>query len=108
MNGYVSDFKTQLLAARYVAKAHLLDSQKKMKALYDQKAESWSFEPGDKVLVLLPIPGDPLRVKLSGPYEVDRKLNDVNYVIKTPDRRKASKVLLLFPFPNRMGPCACV
>jgi len=48
------------------------------------------FNLGDKVLVLLPIPGHPLQavVHYSGPYAIEEKVNDLNYVVQTPKRRK--------------------
>ena len=45
-----------------------------------------SFDPGE-VLILLPIPGDPLRARGSGPCVVEEKVSDVDYVIRTPDRQ---------------------
>ena len=42
--------------------------------------------------VLLPIPGDPLQARYSGPYVVDKKASEVNYVIQTPDRRKKKRL----------------
>jgi len=51
-----------------------------------------SFIPGDKVLVLLPIPGKPLHAKFHGPYIVGEQLGPVDYVISTPDRRKTKRV----------------
>ena len=55
-----------------------------MKSWYDKDARNRVFKPGDKVLVFLPIPGHPLQARYFGPYE----LSDVNYVVKTPGRRK--------------------
>ncbi|XP_072171900.1 uncharacterized protein [Diadema setosum] len=89
---YVSEFKGRLSSACDLAKEHLQASQQKMKNWADQKAEKRSFKPGDKVLVLLPFPGEPLKAKFSGPYVVSRKLNEVNYIITTPDRRKRQRV----------------
>ena len=63
-----------------------------MKKHYDRKAKVRSFSPGDKVLVFLPIPGHPLSAKYHGPYEVELKLSEVNYLIKTPDKRKRNRV----------------
>ena len=85
---YVSGFKTRLVRAGEIAKENLKDSQTRMKVWYDRNAKSRVFEPGEKVLVLFPIPGDPLRARYSGPYEIETKLSDVNYVVKTPGRRK--------------------
>ena len=56
---------------------HLLESQKKMKAHYDKKAEV-SFQPGETVLVFIAMPGNPLGANLFGPYEVERKSSDVD------------------------------
>jgi hypothetical protein len=47
-----------------------------------------SFQPGDKILALLPLPGNPLHARHFGPYIVDKKVSDLNYVILTPGRRK--------------------
>ena len=65
---------------------HLVESQGKMMTHYDKKAVERSFEPGDKVLLLLPVSGKPLSAKYTGPYRVKQKLNSLNYVIETPDR----------------------
>ena len=59
-----------------------------MKARFDQNATARNFMPGDKVLVLLPLPGEPLSAKFSGPYLVEKKLSDVNYVVGTHDKWK--------------------
>ena len=47
---------------------------------------------GDQVLVLLPIPGHPLQAKYSGPYTIEKKINDVDYVVGTPDKRKEKQL----------------
>ena len=44
------------------------------------------------MLVLLPVVGSCLQAKFCCPYEVERKLSDTDYVIKTPDRKKKSRV----------------
>nr|XP_054761448.1 uncharacterized protein LOC129267850 [Lytechinus pictus] len=89
---YVSKFRERLSKACDVAKEHLKVSQGKMKAQADKNAKERSFKPGDKVLVLLPLQGEPLKARFNGPYIVKKKLNDVNYVISTPDRRKSQRV----------------
>lgn len=50
------------------------------------------FTLGDKVLVLLPVPGATFHAKFSGPYTVQEKLSDLDYVISTPDRHQFSRV----------------
>ncbi|XP_041484226.1 uncharacterized protein LOC121430866 [Lytechinus variegatus] len=89
---YVSNFRGRLSKACDLAREHLRISQKDMKVRADRKAKVRSFSPGDKVLVLLPIPGEPLKARFSGPYVVIKQLNSVNYVVSTPDRRKCRRV----------------
>lgn len=55
-----------------------------MNQRFDVKSVPRTFNPGDKVLVLLPIPGS----ALSACFSVDRKLNETTHVICTPDRRR--------------------
>ena len=89
---YVSVFKTRLNEAGQLAKEHLLKTQQKMKVWFDKKARVQTFSPGDKVLLLIPIPGHSLQAKFAGPYEVLEKLNSVDYLIHTPERRKTKRV----------------
>uniref|UniRef100_A0A8K9UAB6 Gypsy retrotransposon integrase-like protein 1 n=1 Tax=Oncorhynchus mykiss TaxID=8022 RepID=A0A8K9UAB6_ONCMY len=89
---YVSKMRDRLHAACALAQKSLSSSQKRMKLHYDKKAVGRSFAPGDQVLVLLPIPGSSLSARFAGPYLVEKKINDTNYVIKTPDRRRSSRV----------------
>ena len=89
---YVATFKDRLFTAGQMAKRNLQESQSKMKVWYDRKAKSRCFEPGDRVLVLFPVVGNPLQAKYSGPYKVVKKISDTNYLVKTPDRRKETQV----------------
>ena len=92
---YVSDFKNRLSKACDAAQSNLKSAQSKMKIRYDENAKDRNFEPGDKVLALLPIPGRPLQARYYGPYTVDKKLSDVNYIVNTPGRRKQNSYVTL-------------
>ena len=89
---YVATFKDRLFRAGQIAKRNLQESQSKMKVWYDRKAKSRYFEPGDRVLVLFPVVGNPLQAKYSGPYKVVKKISETNYLVKTPGRRKETQV----------------
>lgn len=89
---YVTQFKERLHGACALAKAALYSSQRTMKCHYDRKAVVRSFDPGDQVLLFLPISGSALSARFSGPYVVEEKLSDTNYVIRTPDRKRQSRV----------------
>ena len=75
-----------------VAQENLKRSQQKMKEQDDKGAEERQLRKDDKVLILLSVPGEPLRAKFCGPYEVEKKVNDLNYVVSTPDRRKTKRL----------------
>jgi hypothetical protein len=88
---YVYNFKERLYNACKLAQENLTSSQTKMKLWYDKDARNRVFKPGDKVLVFLPIPGHPLQARYFASYEIESKLSDVNYVVKTPGRRKEKR-----------------
>ena len=50
------------------------------------------FSPGDKVLVLFPIPGHPLQARYHGPYTIESKVGKVYYIVKTLGRRKSGQL----------------
>ncbi|XP_072171978.1 uncharacterized protein [Diadema setosum] len=89
---YISMFRERLVRANEVAREHVKSSQRTMKERFDRKAKSRVFEVADKVLVLLPLSGDALKAKFSGPYVVERKLGKETYVVSMPDRRKSKRV----------------
>ena len=75
-----------------------------MKEKYDKTTATRSFQTGDKVLAFLPVPGTPLHARYFGPYVVEKKENELNYVIVTPDRRKNKQlchVNMIKPYHER-------
>lgn len=88
----VTDLKDKLRRAWDAAKENLKFSQRKMKTWYDKRARERIFQEGDQVLVLLPVQGQPLQAKYSGPYKVFKRVGEVNYIISTPDRRKPQRL----------------
>jgi len=52
-----------------------------------------SYEVGEQVLLLLPLIGKLLQAKYFGSYTVVNRLGEVDYLISTPDRRKAKRVV---------------
>ncbi len=63
-----------------------------MKSHFDKKTVQRSFQPGDSVLVLISVPGSVFDAKFSGPYVIEQKLNDTDYVVNTPDRCRKKSV----------------
>jgi hypothetical protein len=59
-----------------------------MKHWNDKDAMVRELKPGEKIIVLLLIPCHPLSAKYFWPYVVESRLNDLNYIVNTPTRRK--------------------
>ena len=76
------------IGGRQIGQENLNKMQTRMKVLYDRKARERTFDVDAKVLVLLPIVGNPLQARYYGPFTIERHVNDVGYVMITPDRRK--------------------
>ncbi|XP_072178543.1 uncharacterized protein [Diadema setosum] len=70
---YVCQFKDRLSCTRELAAGHLKAAQSNMKRLFDRKMKERHFEPGSKVLVLLPLQGDALKAGYAGPYVVEKR-----------------------------------
>ena len=101
---YISDVRERLKMANELAQENLKFSQNRMKQWYDKKAKFRTFQPGDQVLVLLPIHGQPLQARYCGPYTIEQKVNDVDYIVETPGRRKERRmchVNMLKPYHDR-------
>ena len=89
---YVSSFRERLNYVCQLARDNLAQSQTKMKLRHDKKSVLRVFQPGEKVLVLLPLSGSSLQSRFSGPYTVERKISETDYVVQTPDRKRKSRV----------------
>lgn len=89
---YIDQFKLKLSKEREIA-LNLKQKQSQMKTRCDKNSKVRTYSVGDKVLLFLPIPGSPLKGKYYGPYVVSQILNPHNYVVKTPDRRRSTRLV---------------
>ena len=63
----ISKFKQKLSSAFKTAQKNLVASQNKMKNTCDENTKVRNFKPGDRVLMFLSIPNQPLQAKFFGP-----------------------------------------
>ena len=101
---FITETRDNVKEAIDVATTHAQLERDKAKRWYDKKAREINYEVGDEVLVLLPMLSKPLQAKYHGPYVIVEKLGPVDYVVKTPDRRKQRRVChanLLKPYIRR-------
>ena len=50
------------------------------------------FKPGEKVIVILLILCYPLQVNYFWPYVIESRMNNLNYIVNTPTRRKKRQI----------------
>ena len=89
---YVESLKVRLRDSWKLAVEHDDRTKQKVKQKFDKKTVKREFQVGDQVLILLPTATGSLEDKWSGPYVIEAKVNDVTYRVRTPDRRKKSRL----------------
>ena len=85
---YVLMMREKLSTMTQLVQGNLSRAQANQKQWYDQTARSREFNPGDKVLVLLPTSTNKLRAQWQGPYTVLQRNGPANYVIATHNKQK--------------------
>uniref|UniRef100_A0A3Q1EX45 Gypsy retrotransposon integrase-like protein 1 n=2 Tax=Acanthochromis polyacanthus TaxID=80966 RepID=A0A3Q1EX45_9TELE len=88
---FVLQMRDRLAQYREEAKVNLKEAQQKQKLWYDKQARTRNFEPGQKVLLLLPSSNSKLLAKWQGPYVVIRRMGPVTYEIHHPERKRAKQ-----------------
>lgn len=88
----MTDYKTCLQTSCEFAAQNLNATQRSMKVWYEKWARVREFHPGDEVLVLLPLFGQPLAARFRRPYKVVKRVSVTDYVVATPDRRKPQQI----------------
>ena len=80
----ISDVRFKIAESKSVCTRKHEKPQLHMKTWYDKKDRARSFKPGEKVMVLLPLHGNPLQARFCGPFTILEKLNDVDYIVSNP------------------------
>ena len=101
---FILNTRERLRHALDLTSTHAAQQRSKAKAWYDRRARLRTFQPGDKVLVLLPMPGKPLHAKYRGPYSVEQQLGPVtmSWPLRT-DVRPKGFATLTFSSPTMAG-----
>ncbi len=66
---------------------HLVTAQHAKQRLYDRHAQTWEFQPGDRVMVLVPTAACKFLKTWQGPYMVLERMGPVTYRVQQPRRR---------------------
>ncbi|KAK7939317.1 hypothetical protein WMY93_002643 [Mugilogobius chulae] len=85
---YVLEMRDRLSKYQEEANLNLSEAQKSQKTWYDQQARRREFQPGQRVLLLLPSSTCKLLAKWQGPYTIVRKMGPVTYEVHHPDKKR--------------------
>ena len=89
---YVLEMREHISQMTEMAQDKLAQVQRNQKRWYDKTARAKSFNPGEKVLVLLPSASNKLQAEWQGPFKVLRRTSPVDYEGDTGSSRKQKKV----------------
>uniref|UniRef100_A0A8C5PSV7 Integrase catalytic domain-containing protein n=1 Tax=Leptobrachium leishanense TaxID=445787 RepID=A0A8C5PSV7_9ANUR len=101
---HISMMQDRIAAVMPLVQEHMEQAQEAQKRVYNRGAKVRSFNPGDRVLVLVPTVESKFLAKWQGPYEIIEKIGDVNYKVHQPGRRKPEQIYhinLLKPWRDR-------
>jgi len=97
----VLELQERLQETCELARQELQKAQGRQKQYYDVKSKDRKFQPGDKVLLLLPTDGNKLLMHWKGPFEVIEGRNDNNYRIQLPGKVKMFHANMLKKYTER-------
>ena len=98
---YVLDLRERLEDTLKLAQEQLKLSQAKQKCYYDKRTKVRRFQPGDKVLVLLPTDTNKLLLQWKGPYEVAKVVGPNDYKVLMKGKEKTLHANLLKKYVMR-------
>ncbi|XP_074609412.1 uncharacterized protein LOC141863662 [Acropora palmata] len=98
---YVFELREKLEDTLKIAHEELQKAQQKGKHYYDRKTKVRKFQPGDKVLVLLPTDHNKLLMQWKGPYEVSAVVGINDYKVRVKDKLKVYNANLLKAYIER-------
>ena len=90
---YVLSMRERLEHMTEHVQENLRKAQRHQKTWYDRNARERSFQRGDQILILLPIPTNKLMAQWQGPYPVLRQVGPVTYKVNVFNRRKWKRIL---------------
>ncbi|KYO41119.1 retrotransposon-like protein 1 [Alligator mississippiensis] len=87
-----ADFQQRIRLARDLAHKNLREAQAHQKGQYDRRAKEREFEPGQRVLVLLPTSTSNLLTQWQGPFEILRRVGPVDYEVHRPGHLREKQI----------------
>ena len=89
---YVMDMRDKIRDFMKMSNLNEIGGKRKQKVYYDRGSRKRNYKLGDKVLLLLPTSTNKLLAEWKGPFEVVRRVNKVDYVIRVKKKKSACTI----------------
>ncbi|XP_057195726.1 uncharacterized protein LOC130557734 [Triplophysa rosa] len=89
---HVREMRERIDRVMPLVQQHLAEAQRAQQRSYDRPNQAREFQPGDRVLVLVPTSTSKFLASWQGPYTVVERVGLVTYRLRQPGRRKEEKV----------------
>ena len=103
---YVLDLKERIQSTCRLAQEHLSKAQQRYKTQYDRRAKARWYQPGDEVLLLLPVKKNKLQLAWQGPFPVVERVGDWDYRVRVKGKDKLVHANLIKGYVRREGVAA--
>uniref|UniRef100_A0A8C5PVR5 Integrase catalytic domain-containing protein n=1 Tax=Leptobrachium leishanense TaxID=445787 RepID=A0A8C5PVR5_9ANUR len=101
---HIAQMQDRIEKVMSIVKSHLQQAQHAQARVYNRSAKVRTFNPGDRVLVLVPTVESKFLAQWKGPYEVVEQIGEVNYRVHQPGKWKPYQIYhvnLLKPWKDR-------
>uniref|UniRef100_A0A9J7Z8P6 Integrase catalytic domain-containing protein n=1 Tax=Cyprinus carpio carpio TaxID=630221 RepID=A0A9J7Z8P6_CYPCA len=89
---HVREMRQRIDRVMPLVREHLARAQQAQQWHYNRAAQPREFQPGDRVMVLVPNSACKFLVSWQGPYTVTEKIGPVTYRVRQPGRRKPDQL----------------
>ncbi|XP_067293545.1 uncharacterized protein [Pseudorasbora parva] len=89
---HVREMRERIEKVMPLVREHLTKAQQSQQQRYDRAAQPREFQPGDRVLVLVPTSTCKFLATWQGPYTVVERVGPVNYRLRQPGRRREEQL----------------
>ncbi|KAL1248867.1 hypothetical protein QQF64_022185 [Cirrhinus molitorella] len=89
---HVREMRERIGRVMPLVREHLVKAQQAQQRHYNRAAQPREFEPGDRVMVLVPTLACKFLASWQGPYTVTEKVGPITYRIRQPGKRKENQL----------------
>nr|XP_040028806.1 uncharacterized protein LOC120817079 [Gasterosteus aculeatus aculeatus] len=89
---HVKEMREKIDRVMPLVREHLVKAQQAQQRYYNRAAQPREFQPGDRVMVLVPNSACKFLASWQGPYTVIEKVGPVTYRVRQPGRRRTEQL----------------